>query len=106
MTSVGALTDASRSLRLPDARIARSCRATPAGFSPRSKVRSARERSRASSWGKLPTRAPPQYQEHRLGVGAAEDFVAEVDAVGAGELRRLVGERIHRAVPLGNGLSI
>src|SRR5258707_9454284 len=36
ITSVGALTDASRSLRLPDARIARSCRPTPAGLSPRS----------------------------------------------------------------------
>ena len=52
MTSVGALTDRSRSLRLPEARMARSCRPTPAGLRPRSKVRSARERSSASSSGK------------------------------------------------------
>src|SRR5216684_4218271 len=56
MTRVGALTDASRCLRLPEARMARSCRPTPAGLSPRSKVRSARARSSASSCGKLPTR--------------------------------------------------
>ena len=36
--------------------MARSCRPTPAGFKPRSKVRSARARSSASSSGKLPAR--------------------------------------------------
>src|SRR6185312_15501904 len=56
ITSVGALTNASRFLRLPDARMARSCRPTPAGFKPRSNVRSARARSSASSSGKLPAR--------------------------------------------------
>ena len=36
--------------------------------------------------------AQPHDQQHRLGVGVAEDLVTKVDAVGAGDLRRLMGE--------------
>ena len=35
--------------------------------------------------------AEPHDQQHRLGAGVAEDLVANVDAVGAGDLRRLMG---------------
>src|SRR5713101_5708078 len=40
-------------------------------------------------------------QQHRLRAGVAEDLVTEVDAVGAGDLRRLMSCYIHSAVPLG-----
>ena len=36
--------------------------------------------------------AEPHDQQHRLRIGVAEDLVAKVDAVGAGDLRRLMGE--------------
>ena len=39
--------------------------------------------------------AEPHDQQHRLGIGVAEDLVAKVDAVGAGDLRRLMGECVH-----------
>ena len=52
MTSVGTLTARNASLRLPEAMIAVSCRATPSGQRPRSKFFAARSRSRASSSGK------------------------------------------------------
>ena len=35
--------------------------------------------------------AEPHDQQQRLGAGVAEDLVANVDAVGAGDLRRLMG---------------
>ena len=35
--------------------------------------------------------AEPHDQQQRLGIGVAEDLVANVDAVGAGDLRRLMG---------------
>ena len=36
--------------------------------------------------------AEPHDQQHRLGVGVAENLVTNVDAVGAGDLRRLMGD--------------
>src|SRR5262249_49362455 len=44
-------------------------------------------------------RAEPHDQEHRLGGGLAKDLVADVDAVGAGELWSLMGERAHEDPP-------
>jgi hypothetical protein len=35
--------------------------------------------------------AQPHDQEHRLGFGVAKDLVTDVDAVGAGDLWRLMG---------------
>ncbi len=35
--------------------------------------------------------AEPHDQQHRLRIGVAEDLVTKVDAVGAGDLRRLMG---------------
>ena len=35
--------------------------------------------------------AQPHDQQHRIGVGIAEDLVTKLDAVGAGDLRRLMG---------------
>ena len=35
--------------------------------------------------------AQPHDQEHRLGAGVAENLVTDVDAVGAGDPRRLMG---------------
>src|ERR1700722_14792803 len=83
MTRVGVFTDASRALRLPEARMARSCRTTPAGLSPRSKFRSACSRYLASSLGKLPARRTRHVCEKRsryscldLGGGAIRMAVA------------------------------
>ena len=39
--------------------------------------------------------AEPHDQQHRLGTGVAEDLVTKLDAVGAGDLRRLMGGYIH-----------
>jgi hypothetical protein len=38
-------------------------------------------------------------QQQRFRAGVAEDFVANVDAIGVGDLRRLMGKR-HVGVPL------
>src|SRR5215471_8738892 len=89
MTRVGAFTDASRALRLPEAKMARSWRPTPAGLRPREKQRSARPGSRASSSGKLPTRKIFQvcakrarYSSFVAGGGAIS--IAEASRVGPG----------------------
>jgi hypothetical protein len=39
----------------------------------------------------------PHDQQHRFGVGIAKDLVANVDAIGAGDLWRLMGKRVHGA---------
>ncbi len=39
--------------------------------------------------------AEPHDQHHRFGIGVAENLVTKVDAIGTGDLRRLMGERIH-----------
>ena len=69
--------------------MARSCRPTPAGLRPRSKVRSARERSSASSSGKLPTRRTFQVCAKRakyssLVVGGGAISTAVASRVGGG----------------------
>src|SRR5664279_2186957 len=71
--------------------MARNCRPTPAGLRPRSKVRSARARSRASSSGKWPTRSTFQVCAKRtkyssLVVGGAAISTAVASRVGAGIL--------------------
>ena len=43
--------------------------------------------------------AQPHDQQHRLRTGIAEDIVAEVDAVGADDLRRLMGSGVHLGNP-------
>ena len=43
--------------------------------------------------------AEPHDQQHRLRAGVAEDLVADVDAVGAGDLRRLMGESVTCVFP-------
>ena len=45
--------------------------------------------------------AEPHDQQQRFRAGVAEDLVADVDAVGAGDLRRLMGERSRCAFPSG-----
>ena len=69
--------------------MARSCRATPAGLRPRSKVRSARERSSASSCGKLPARSVFQVCAKRakyssLVTGRGAISIAAASRVGPG----------------------
>jgi hypothetical protein len=44
-------------------------------------------------------RAEPHDEQHRLGIGVAENLIAKLDAIGANGLRRLVRERIHPWVP-------
>ena len=71
--------------------MARSWRPTPAGLRPRSKVRSARERSSASSSGKLPTRSTFQVWAKRaiyssLVVGGGAISMAAASRVGGGTL--------------------
>src|SRR5216684_1406479 len=39
--------------------------------------------------------AQPHDQQHRFRAGFAEDLVAKLDAIGAGDLRRLMGEYVH-----------
>jgi len=43
--------------------------------------------------------AQPHDQQHRLGPGVAEDLVTQVDTVGVGDLRRLMGEYVHLGFP-------
>src|SRR5262249_4109018 len=45
-------------------------------------------------------RAQTHDEQHRLRLGVAENVVADVDGVGAGELRRLVGDGGHWSVHL------
>ena len=69
--------------------MARSWRPTPLGLRPRSKVRSARSRSLASSSGKLPTRSTFQVCAKRLRysslvVGGGAISIAAASRVGGG----------------------